>query len=542
MEAAMTADQVTRRRRLARKNGVAVMAVVATVGLLAGCGSTVPLASSANNGAAASSNGLGGSTSGTAATGPGVAGPAAAQSATSGSTSGRSGSADAFGAGSAGTAGAGSAAAGTQSSLSGSVSGPGVTATTISVGVIYTPSAGAANDSFVGGNKLDPGDPRGYWNAVIAYVNAHGGVAGRRLAPVWYNNSGGGSAQQQEQAACTYLTQDHHVFAYLALAEGADGVFQACAEKAGIVNLNTEQTGFVPQDYVRYPHFVDISDINLVRMGTVTMNGLAAQGYLKGGWNTDLAQPAPGVAKLGVMAYDLRNYHEAVDKGFSPASKAHGTQVAEVQYVSGTDLDKQTTDVQAGILKFKSEGITHVVLVDGPAVGMAGTLSILFPSAAQSANYYPRLGLNTNAAPLTTSQGGFWSDKQAQGGNAVNWFEPISCFPTCASTTNPAFNLCQKIMTEADVSITNPNAALFALTACDTVFFLKTTVVAGGATINPDTFMAAVNGLGRSYNSPFLLGSLFGRASHDGVGAVQYQAYDASCSCFKNSSGVVYVR
>jgi hypothetical protein len=272
------------------------------------------------------------------------------------------------------------------------------------------------------------------------------------------------------------------------------------------------------------------------------MNGLAAQGYLKGGWNTDLAQPAPGVAKLGVMTYDLRNYHEAVDRGFSPASKANGTQVADVRYVSGTDLNTEASDIQAGILDFKAKGITHVVLVDGPAIGSAGTLSILFPSAAQSANYYPRLGLNTQSDPLTTSQGGFWSDKQAQGGNAVNWFEPISCFPTCASTTNAAFNLCQKIMTEAAVSVANPNAALFALSACDTVFFLQAAVVAGGATINPNTFMAAVDGLGRSYNSPFLLGSLFGRTSHDGVGAVQYQAYNASCSCFKNTSGVVYVR
>src|SRR5581483_7222592 len=92
-----------------------------------------------------------------------------------GSSSGTSGSGQQGGQGSTGTSGTGSSGG----------NGPGVTASTIYIGAGYEPDTQAA-DSAIGAANAGPGDEKAETQAIIDYINAHGGVAHRKLAPVWY--------------------------------------------------------------------------------------------------------------------------------------------------------------------------------------------------------------------------------------------------------------------------------------------------------------------------------------------------------------------
>jgi hypothetical protein len=49
--------------------------------------------------------------------------------------------------------------------------------------------------------------------ALASYANAHGGLGGRKLIPIYRFDDGSGSWSANYQAACEALTEDNHVFA-----------------------------------------------------------------------------------------------------------------------------------------------------------------------------------------------------------------------------------------------------------------------------------------------------------------------------------------
>ena len=87
---------------------------------------------------------------------------------------------------------------------------PGVTATTVRVGIPYVDLASLASV----GVKLNQGSFPDAYNALIAYVNAHGGIDGRKIVP--YLVAVNPTATAPAATACTQLTEDDKVFVALA--------------------------------------------------------------------------------------------------------------------------------------------------------------------------------------------------------------------------------------------------------------------------------------------------------------------------------------
>src|SRR5207249_10346778 len=84
--------------------------------------------------------------------------------------------------GSAGGSSSGGAASGGGGTLGGntaSQAAPGVTGTTIYVGVIYTENGKAANEA-IGAAGITQGDEQANVRVLVDDINAHGGVAGRK--------------------------------------------------------------------------------------------------------------------------------------------------------------------------------------------------------------------------------------------------------------------------------------------------------------------------------------------------------------------------
>ena len=210
-----------------RKRGVA-LALVALVA--AGCGSTVETtgdntisvngSSGASSGSAPTANaGLNGPTqpTGSASEGSSVA-------VGGGATSGTSPLAG----GSAVTAGSGLGSA--------SGAGPGVTATTITLGVSYYQSAAAANAA-LGARGVDTGDPVAATKVLLNAINKAGGIAGRRVKALYFAIDPQSSTPYatEAQAECTYFTQDHKVFALIDGTPAADA--RRCLAQRGVADL-----------------------------------------------------------------------------------------------------------------------------------------------------------------------------------------------------------------------------------------------------------------------------------------------------------------
>jgi len=113
--------------------------------------------------------------------------------------------------------------------------GPGVTATTISVGFPYAPNADQAQAA-LGNSAVTQGDPKRVVEALVADINLRGGVAGRKLVAVFHqlDAQSGETAAQQEQGLCSTFTEDHEVLAVF----GATGsLLRDCLAKRGVINV-----------------------------------------------------------------------------------------------------------------------------------------------------------------------------------------------------------------------------------------------------------------------------------------------------------------
>jgi hypothetical protein len=409
-------------------------------------------------------------------------------------------------------------------------SGPGLTQTTISLGALYLKNQAAANAA-VGAGGAGGGDARQPYRVVIDDINRHGGIAGRKVVPVFASIDATSSTpvDQQEQADCATWTQDHKVFAILS---GGRDIYEQCAAKAGAAEIWSSVVGgaSVPETFRQYPHYVELIGMNLVRMGSVTVDGLAKQGYFGKG------------AKIGMLTWDEPPYREGLAKGYVPALRRHGLALATAPvYLTPPqtvqDLGATSAQVNNAVLKFSSLGIDHVMMLDGSAglcgVGCMGTL---FMRRAQSQQYYPQYGLNDSNGPVAGQQAGFYPNDELRRSMSVGWTDLDKSYDQ-GWHVNAVRERCYALMRKHGVDLSNVNAELVALEACDELWFFRTvTDRLGNTPLTVDNLIAAINTLGSSFASTGAYGTYLSPAQHDGAAAVRNLRFVDSCTCYRYTS------
>jgi hypothetical protein len=452
-----------------------------------------------------------------------------------GTTSGSGGGVGSSGGGTgSGGSGGGSGTGGTGGGGSGpgprvSVSAPGITPTKIYFGATYQTDQGAANSSIFGAGALNTGDARDYYDVVADDINAHGGVAGRKLVPV-YAQIAAASAQtvdQQYQSACYKWTKDNKVFVII---EAARSVVPECAKKAGAFQLDDPlPSSSVPEDFVDYPHYVEIGGINMVRQGPATVDGLAEQGYFDRG------------ARIGIVTWDDPKFHETVDKGYVPALKQHGKSLSiETAYVhvpaNAQDVGGTSADVSSAVLRFSNEHIDHVFLLDGTAGVCGGAcLTLLFTRQAESQQYRPRYGFNENNSPGVLLDQGLMPPEQARRSLAVLWsdFDKTS---DAGWKLNPARESCFALMRKHGIKMDNSSAQGVAMAACSELWFFRLTMDKVAGTLSTDSLMDAIENIGGSYTDTISYATYFDQDRHDGLAAVRNAAFVNGCTCYRYST------
>ena len=472
---------------------------------LSACGTTVPEieGSSSSDGPVIntpSSSDAGGGTSGAA-----LDGGASGGAGTSGSLSSSSGSSVPGSTGSTAPAGTGSTLVGHANPA-----GPGVTAKTISFGAVYDTANGGGNASL--GADLNSGDVRRYYNAVAADVNAHGGVLGRKLVPTYLGQSSTGteSADSAAQEVCDTFTRDKPALAILGQ---SSPLIRACTRKAHQLDIFDGASAAGASTFTDYPGYVEPASINLDRVGAVTVDGLAKTDYFS------------GTPKVGIVVWDDAAYRHGVDVGWKPTLNKVGHSAADTAYipVPGTANDVASTSaaISSAALHFASEGITHVVIVDGPAGVFSGTgLTLLWLKGAGSQQYYPRYGFNTNNSADAGYDAGLWSAKDIKDARYVTWAS-YSAATDQGIPANPSRTLCTNIMRKAGIDVSGIAALAAALAACDEVWVLRDSLAKGSGDATVDGAIQGLDSLGTSFRSARGYGTYFGPYAHDGAAAVR---------------------
>lgn len=149
----------------------------------------------------------------------------------------------------------------------------------VKIGVYYLEDAQQMLTA-VGARSTAP-DFRRAAEVMVKDVNARGGIAGRRIIPVYHGiRTQGADRSTEDEAACQDFTRDRPVLAVINIGSGSD-ILAACLAKAGIVYLYSGLTIDNEAVFRRHPLQSEPISINLDRLARVEVDGLVAQNYLR---------------------------------------------------------------------------------------------------------------------------------------------------------------------------------------------------------------------------------------------------------------------
>lgn len=502
-----------------------VVALLATGCGATGCGTTVSTGTSAGSTAQTGGNGLGASTSApTPSSAIGTSLPGAVAS---------SGSSATGSAGQPTTAPGG--ATGTHA-ITGSngrtiVVGPGITATTVKIGIPYATDVAAA-DQATGAGALNPGNTKAEAQAIWDWVNHHGGVGGRKAVLDFYGIPATTSdANSSFQAACDHFTQDSHDFVVL---NKGTANFDTCLEQRGVLHLVDDLTISNDSSARTLPHDIRPAGITLEDSARTLVQGLSRLGYFNGaGVNS--------AVKVGIMSFDDPGFRAAITNVMLPALKAAGHPVAsgDVQLApppnSVADYGPMDRAATNATVHFRTDGVNHVLLFDSD-----GALTQGFATAAESQHAHFDYGVNSQNGMQVGLEAGDVPPDQAVGSMGVGW---LPDFDVVASQrpTNALAKKCRSIMAAAGFPASGDNADVIQLFMCQDAFTLQAAMSRLTGDITRDTVVAALQSLGSSL--PDVANYVIGldRQHVDGVRELRLYAYSQGCGCYEYRPGTLQV-
>ena len=240
-----------------------------------------------------------------------------------------------------------------------SQSTPGVTPSSIKIGITYPDVAAISTN-----NNVNPGNYQVAYTKMINQINAHGGINGRKITPVYAPVDPLGTAGAA--TACTKLTEDDQVFAVLGFFQAADIGCYVTGHNTPIIGGTLSSAQAAQAKAPWFNNIISDSDLIPKEMAVFKQEGaFAGKKVAVIGTTTDQAE-------VNVVVPALRKI------------KADVVETA-INSVPETDVAAQTQEYNVIAQKFQASGANVVV-----AVGNAGNG---WPAALQSdqSTYLPRL-------------------------------------------------------------------------------------------------------------------------------------------------------
>ena len=396
----------------------------------------------------------------------------------------------------------------------------GITPTTISVGINWADTAATnAAVSGTGANGSKAGDMLAEQRAVAAWINSHGGIAGRKIVLVEHQQNINDDSATAAQKMCADWTQDHHVVAGLgavAAIGAATGI--ECLTKAKTLSIGASYDVGSKRSFDAYrPFYYSPASVEMTAVGDAYATGLSRQGFF------------PKGAKIGLLVYDAPEFRDGVANGLVPALKRSGLSLKDLTWITPpsalSDEGRLVADIQSAVLKYRSDGVTHVLFMDGNS-----SITYFFIQQAKSQSYRPAYGFSTLS--YTSFVQSNFKASDLHGSLGVGWM-PSMDVDIAHLPSNPARTLCQSIMKQAGQSAVAETDLTLQLTFCSQFFFLKA-ALEKAPQLTPEGFQAGVAALGRtSYTAALGFNDTYSPTKHWGSSEYRAIKYVDACSCFQ---------
>jgi hypothetical protein len=335
------------------------------------------------------------------------------------------------------------------------------------------------------GFDTDLGSAEGQAKAAAAWINANGGMGGRKVEVTIHETSTAevlADTNTVQQAACARFTEDDHMDAVVSYLPNMQ-VFEQCLATRNVFVVRSYYGGRSERALaafgarLRQPAGMSIED-----GAAALIHGLGARGYWKGrkvGWFLPEDTDHAGLESAAKVKAALARY---------------GIASVDVSRYSPTDVQQGARAGQSAVLRFSALGIDRVILT-----GLGSTT--YFMQAASSQGYVPGYALNTDVDPAATPLG-VTDEKQLNAILGVGWQPATDIGLTQVTSRSAGQRQCVAAMTKGRESTSSDAAATLAMLVCDGFFFLDYAADRGYGSVLPGDVDAAVRKAPSQYQSP----------------------------------------
>jgi hypothetical protein len=373
------------------------------------------------------------------------------------------------------------------------------------------------------GASITFGDMKADAEAILAGINARGGVLGRKVVGVYHDEDVSEATTNptaNAQKTCSALTQDNKVVAAAINDTAGDDNdnFYSCMKKADTPFFSAADMLLDEQwigQYRGYLHSTQGPSIN--SFAPVFVQRLGQMRYFSS-WNTATSATGTGPVKLGLLFADTAIGHRSA----AAFARLSASQVASsTSFFYPPTVAEGAAAMQSAVLKFASAGISHVIAPDA-AVNA-------FMIAAEQQRYRPRYAVNS-LMQLSSMQA---PAAQKVGAVGVGWQ------PLADSGKVPQHAAAQACLSELKRGGVNYGGSVaptsIALHICDQIRLITESAKAGGG-FSTAALMRGLAKVGPTFQPATTWRSGFSATRSDVVGAVRDVAYNAGCSCFAYTS------
>jgi hypothetical protein len=397
-------------------------------------------------------------------------------------------------------------------SLGGAVKGRGFTATTITIGVATADDA-AAFTKALGFDNLNTGDSMAQFNAVVADINSHGGIAGRKVQLVVHDYNTAETLNDPStanEAACATWTQDHHVFALAIPGMIVTDNLLECLKKTDtplIFGGGVEAPRTYAGTYARYPNFFNPGAMLGDRFDQISIERLVKRGWFKG-WDTLNGRPGSAPMKLGaVFRSDLAG--EIKRRSVERELRRYGLRLSSVVRCPPS-ISETVSCQQSAVLRMQADGVTHMMGV-----------GVFFLTTAEGQHYRPRYFIDQTAKTYASVV----PHQQLAGAMSESTI-PLMDVEQAQDPgdPSPATGYCRKVMRGSGQDTSDRTTMWSMGSTCDSLYFLQAAVRAGRV-LSTAGLRTGFEALGRNVASSLTWSSFFGPLDHASTRGVRDLAF-----------------
>lgn len=391
--------------------------------------------------------------------------------------------------------------------------GPGVTADTVKV--VFVGVDLKATASVTGFKTADAGDPARQVKAMETWVNANGGIAGRRMQAVYRNYEASDDSPAAEERLCNQVTQDDRAFAVVLTGQFQSNARPCYAQRRTLVLDAT----LVADDHDTFdrlaPYLFSASYPDYDEFVRAFLASLEGQGYFS------------GAAGVGVVAADGAANRAAYQRLVAPAWERLNLNAA-VAWIDTTDLGTLNAGLNQAAVDFRAKGVNRVFFLGG------ARMASFFLTVAAAQSYTARYALSSFDNPSFLVNNPATIPREGLQGAVGIGFNPSQDVPD-AQYPFPATDAekqCIAAFSPAGERFATRENARVAFTYCDAARLLQAGARDLGADLNAAAWARQVRTLGTGFVPATGFSGLLGPGRYSAANGYRPMAYDNGCGCF----------